>query len=76
MHTLEKNNTWKVVDRPKEKKTIIRYKWLFKVKYKADGTLERIKARLVHSNLRYRLPNDICPVAKINIVRILLPLPT
>ena len=40
-----KNNKWKVVDRPK-RKNIVGCRWLFTVKYKADGTLERYKTRL------------------------------
>lgn len=40
------NNTWELVPRPKDA-PIIRYMCLFKHKFKADGTLERYKARLV-----------------------------
>ena len=46
MEALEKNKTWEIVELPKEKKSI-GCKWAFMVKYRADGTLERYKARLV-----------------------------
>ncbi|XP_076933579.1 uncharacterized protein LOC143599537 [Bidens hawaiensis] len=43
---LENTNTWAVVDLTPGKKTIKR-KWVFKVKHRADGIIERCKARLV-----------------------------
>ena len=46
MSALEKNKTWEIVERPK-RKNIVDCKWIFTLKYKADGSLERHKARLV-----------------------------
>ena len=46
MRALEKNQTWEVVRLPKGKR-LVRCKWVFIEKYKADGTLKRYKARLV-----------------------------
>lgn len=43
---LEKNKTWVRCMIPQGKK-IVGCRWVFSVKYKADGTLERYKARLV-----------------------------
>ncbi|WVZ03714.1 hypothetical protein V8G54_024520, partial [Vigna mungo] len=37
MIALEKNNTWEIVDKPKEK-NIVDCKWIFTVKYNADGS--------------------------------------
>ena len=44
--TLEFNKTWSLTSLPPHKKAI-RCKWVYRVKYKADGTMERYKARLV-----------------------------
>jgi len=41
-----KNGTWKLVDLPPGKK-VIRCKWVFKTKYKADGTLDKHKAQII-----------------------------
>ena len=46
MRSLEKNQTWEVVRLLKGKR-LVRCKWVFIEKYKADGTLKRYKARLV-----------------------------
>ena len=42
MSALEKNKTWEIVERPKGK-NIFDCKWIFTLKYKADGSLERLK---------------------------------
>lgn len=46
MRALEKNQTWEVVKLPLGKRPV-GFKWVFIVKYKSDGTLERYKAKLV-----------------------------
>lgn len=43
---LEDNNTWDLALPPKGKK-IVGCKWVYKVKYKASGEVEKYKARLV-----------------------------
>ncbi|KAK1368489.1 hypothetical protein POM88_034581 [Heracleum sosnowskyi] len=43
---LEANKTWIVISLPPHK-SVVGCKWLFKVKYNADGLVERYKARLV-----------------------------
>ena len=44
--SLLKNNTWVLSNLPPRKKPI-GYKWVYKIKYKSDGTLDKYKAHLV-----------------------------
>eukprot|EP00253_Pinus_taeda_P014991 PITA_14991 len=46
MESILRNDTWDLVDLPKNK-TPIGCKWLFKPKMNADGSIEKLKARLV-----------------------------
>ena len=46
MDALQRNETWEFVDLPSGKK-LVSCKWVFAVKFKGDGSLERYKARLV-----------------------------
>jgi len=43
INALEKNNTWKVTNLPKKK--LIGCKWVYRTKYKVDGSIQRYKAR-------------------------------
>lgn len=75
MNALEKNGTWKLVNLPKDKKTI-ECKWVFTVTCKADGSVERYKARLVAKGFTQTLGIDyqetLAPVAEMNSIRVLL----
>lgn len=72
MESLQKNATWDVVDLPRGKKSM-GCRWVFTVKYKADGAIERFKARLVARGYSQTYGIDysetFSPVAKINTVR-------
>lgn len=74
---LEENNTWSLVPLPLGQRPI-GCKWVFKIKYNSDGTIERYKARLVEKGFTQREGIDyaetFAPVAKLTTFRCLLAL--
>ena len=75
IRALEKNKTRVLQDLPQGKKPIS-YKWVYRVKYNSDGTLQRYKARLVirgdHQVERLDYNETFAPVAKMSSVRCFL----
>ncbi|GKC49788.1 ribonuclease H-like domain-containing protein [Tanacetum coccineum] len=71
-NALVKNDTWLLIPRPAGV-NMVRFMWLFKHKFHADGTLSRYKARLVANDSSQQLGVDFdemfSPVVKPPIVR-------
>ncbi|XP_048232868.1 uncharacterized protein LOC125370622 [Ricinus communis] len=74
MKALQKNFIWEMVELPLEKKTV-GCKWVFTLKSRSDGIVERYKTRLVAKDYTQTCEIDyqetFSPVAKMNIVRVI-----
>ncbi|CAI7741379.1 unnamed protein product [Closterium sp. NIES-53] len=77
LKALEERNTWKVVPASVARnKTILTGKWVFRIKTKADGTIEKFKARWVVRGFDQEQGQDFtetfAPVSRHTSLRILL----
>lgn len=69
------NKAWTLVEMPKDRSTV-GCRWVFKVKYNADGKIERYKARLVAKEYSQEAGVDYdeiySPVARYKSIRTIL----
>lgn len=77
LSALDQNNTWDLVELPPGKKTI-GSKWVYKIKLRSNGSLERYKARLVAKDYNQQYGIDyqetFSPIIKMTTVRCLIAL--
>jgi Reverse transcriptase (RNA-dependent DNA polymerase) len=75
LNALKRNQTWELIKLPNGAKTI-GCRWIYKIKYKSDGTIERYKVRLVAKGYTQTFGIDynetFAPVAKMSSIRTLM----
>ena len=75
IESIMQNHTWELVDLPPGSKPL-GYKWIFKRKMKADGSIDKYKARLVVKGYRQKEGLDYFdtyfPVTRITSIRMLI----
>ena len=71
------NDVWDIVSRP-EGKSIVTFKWIFKIKHVADGSVEKYKARFMACGFSQREGVDydetFAPVAQFTYIRTIIDL--
>jgi hypothetical protein len=74
LKSLQDHSTWKVVPRP-EGKHVVSWKWVWRIKTKPDGSIERYKARLVAQGFTQTRGVDFnktfTPVTRLDTLRLL-----
>jgi len=79
LEALEQNGTWKLTALPAGKKALTS-KWVYKIKFRPDGSVERYRARLVIRGFEQVKDKDykhtFSPVAELTTVRVFIALAT
>ena len=79
VESILQNHTWELVDLSPGSKPL-GYKWIFKKKMKADGSIDKYKARLVIKGYKQREGldyfNSYSPVTRISSIRMLIAIAT
>jgi hypothetical protein len=69
------NKTWHLVP-PSEDRNLIDYRWVYKIKRKADGSIDRYKTRLIAKGFKQRYDIDyddtFSPVVKFATIHLIL----
>ncbi|GKD69240.1 ribonuclease H-like domain-containing protein, partial [Tanacetum coccineum] len=77
IEALNEKHTWEITDLPHNRKAI-RNKWIYKIKYKSSGDINRYKARLVVKGFNKKegidFDNTFSPVVKMSTVRCVIAL--
>jgi hypothetical protein len=77
IHTIEKNDTWKLTYLPENKKAI-GVKWVYKTKKNVKGEVQRYKARLVAKGYKQREDIDygevFAPIARLETIKLMISL--
>ena len=72
---IEKNNTWKLVDKAQDKE-VIGLKWVYKIKYNENGSIQKYKPRLVAKGYSQQAGVDFnetfAPVVRMETIRVVL----
>ena len=75
LESILKNQTWELIDLPSGAKPI-GYKWIFKIKYLSDGSIEKYKARLIAKGFSQKQNVDyfdtLAPITRISSIHILI----
>ncbi|KAG8474289.1 hypothetical protein CXB51_033531 [Gossypium anomalum] len=74
---IQKNQTWELTERPANRKTI-GVKWVYRAKQNADGSLNKMKARLVVKGFSQQYGLDyietFAPAARLDTIRLIIAL--
>jgi hypothetical protein len=77
--SIMKNDVWEIVPRP-EGKLVVTFRWLYKLKYVADGSIEKYKARFVARGFsqveRVDYDETFAPVARYTSIKAMISIAT